>query len=72
MHRRLPATTRLRDRTIKLYNQHLDVYTREEVAKATGLSKTWLHHFGRGMLTHPSVNNVECLYVYLTGHPIEL
>lgn len=72
MHRRLPPTTRLRDTTISLYNQHLDVYSRDEVAKATGLSRTWLFNFGAGVLTHPSVNNVECLYEYLTGRQIEL
>lgn len=72
MTRRMPATTRLRDQTIVLYNQHLDVYSREEVAVATGLSKTWLFHFGRGLISHPSVNNVECLYEYLTGRRIEL
>ncbi len=72
MSRRLPPTTRLRDRTITLYNQRLTWSTRDTIARATGLSKTWLHNFGMGSLTHPSVNNVECLYEYLTGHKIEL
>lgn len=65
-------TTRLRDRTIRLYNQQLHTLNRDEIAKATGLSRTWLFHFGRGEITHPSVNHVECLYVYLAGRPIEL
>lgn len=67
MIRRHVVTTRLRDRTIFLYNQRLDTVMRDDIAKATGLSRTWLFAFGRGEMSHPCVNNVECLYEYLTG-----
>lgn len=71
--RRLPTTTRLRDVTIALYNQRLSPdMNRDDIARATGLSRTWLLYFGRGTLTTPSVNNVECLYEFLTGRSIEL
>jgi hypothetical protein len=72
MIRRTPPTTRLRDTTIALYNQRLKTSTRDEIAAASGLSRTWLLNFGRGSLPFPSVNNVECLYEYLTGRQIEL
>lgn len=75
MSRRLPATTRLRDITIVLLNQTIRDCPRgrlKEIEQDTGLSRTWLIYFGRGDLSMPSVNNVECLYEYLSGRSIEL
>lgn len=71
MHR-LPPTTRLRDTTIMLYNLRLRTTNRNQIARETGLSKTWLFTFGTGRMAAPSVNNVECLFVYLTGRELGL
>ena len=36
-----------------------------EVAKATGLTLSWLTDFSKGKITEPSVDKVEKLYRYL-------
>ena len=43
-----------------------------EIAKATGLSKTWLHMLANDQLKSPDVTKIEQLYNHLSPIPLKV
>lgn len=41
-----------------------------EIAKATGISYSWLCKFGQGQYRNPAISYVERLSVYFESHPV--
>lgn len=67
--------SRLKSKTQELLCSRVQANKTEvivEIAKATGLSKTWLHMLSNNQLKSPDVTKIERLYNYLSPIPLKV
>ena len=63
---------RLKQRTLELFAALPRHVRNAQIAKATGLSPSWITDFTKGNIADPSVDRVEILYNYLNNAPLKV
>ena len=64
--------TSLRDRTLELLRDRNKLVTFRTIQNETKIKEDWLAKFSQGLIDNPSVNKIQTLYNYLSGHKLDL
>lgn len=62
----------LEEKTIELYAKLPRNISDSDIAKATGLSSSWIATFIKGKAKRMDAGRIEALYAFVNGKPLEL
>ncbi len=65
-----PST--IKDKTIELIKNRKPTIELKSIAKATGVSESWLSLFARNGIPKPDIGRVQTLYEYMSNNKIKI